>query len=73
MALSAVRDLREFRAPATDDEIAVFELDVLSTNVSNRPSSDRPRNGVDRSRTHRESAPDDANQRELAVKCLQFG
>ncbi|MFE9328922.1 hypothetical protein ACIHDR_49270 [Nocardia sp. NPDC052278] len=25
MALSAVRDLREFRAPATDDEIADFE------------------------------------------------
>ena len=30
MALTAVRDLRELRAPATEDELADFETDVLS-------------------------------------------
>ena len=68
-----MRDLREFRAPATEDENADVEIDVLSTNMSNRSTGDRPRNGVDRSRTHRESASDDANRRELLVKFLQFG
>jgi hypothetical protein len=30
LALAAVRDLRELRAPATEDELAAFETDVLS-------------------------------------------
>lgn len=39
MALAAVRDLRELRAPATADEIAAFETDVLSGFVLARASA----------------------------------
>ena len=39
MALTAVRDLRELRAPATEDELADFETDVLSGFVLARASA----------------------------------
>jgi integrase len=39
LALAAVRDLRELRAPATEDEIADFETDVLSGFVLARASA----------------------------------
>ena len=39
MALAAVRDLRELRAPATEDEIADFETDLLSGFVMARASA----------------------------------
>ncbi|MGW5380970.1 tyrosine-type recombinase/integrase [Nocardia sp. NPDC003999] len=39
MALAAVRDLRELRAPVTEDEIAAFETDVLSGFVLARASA----------------------------------
>jgi hypothetical protein len=34
LALTAVRDLRELRDPATEDELADFETDVLSGSYS---------------------------------------
>lgn len=39
MALAAVRDLRELRSPATEDEIVDFETDVLSGFVLARASA----------------------------------
>jgi hypothetical protein len=39
LALTAVRDLRELRAPATEDELADFETDVLSGFVLARASA----------------------------------
>jgi integrase len=39
LALAAVRDLRELRAPATEDELAAFETDVLSGFVLARASA----------------------------------
>ena len=39
MALAAVRDLRELRVPATEDELAAFETDVLSGFVLARASA----------------------------------
>jgi integrase len=39
LALTAVRDLREYRAAATDDELADFETDVLSGFVLARASA----------------------------------
>jgi len=39
LALAAVRDLRELRAPATEDEIADFETDLLSGFVMARASA----------------------------------
>ena len=39
MALTLVRDLRELRAPATEDELADFETDVLSGFVLARASA----------------------------------
>jgi integrase len=39
LALAAVRDLRELRAPATEDEIADFETDLLSGFVLARASA----------------------------------
>jgi hypothetical protein len=42
LALTAVRDLRELRAPATEDELVDFEADVLSGFELARASSDVP-------------------------------
>lgn len=42
MSLAAVRDLRESRVPATAEELADFETDVLTGFVLARAAADRP-------------------------------
>ncbi|WP_207620804.1 hypothetical protein [Streptosporangium minutum] len=39
MALGIVRDLREHRAPGSEEDLVAFEIDVLAGFVLDRPSA----------------------------------